>query len=164
MFIANMKNKKKGSIFLWSMFFVFLLSMSFMYLSVKIQTYIERENSLSETPSNIREEKLWEDTLYLKYGNEKIIEVTSPQQIYFEVLVGSVVEYSVFSWWMFLSSWIIKEWLSVNVDQKIALHNFWWITQLQMNVSNQSDIIQSNQYIKKIKKIWNAEYMYDIIK
>lgn len=148
-----MNKNKAWSILIWSIFLIWFLSFSFIYISIKIQNKISENINQSFSNSNSNTKKLFliPNDIWLKSDETINFSFNSSNTWALEVIIWWPIEYN---------SWYLYEWqkkIFNNLNWNFYIKNLWWITKIKFNFESLSWVVFP-YYIEKEKiDIWENE-------
>ncbi len=146
-----MQKNIKWSILIWSVFLIWFLSFSFLYISLKIQNQIVKSNT-QETP-NLTIKIIIPNEFVLKKDDIINFKFKENNSWNLEVIYGWPIEYN--SWYLLPAE---DKFLN-NLSWDFFIKNISWLTKIKFNLSTSSWVIFPYIIEKKYKNIWWASFL-----
>ena len=146
-----MQKNIKWSILIWSVFLIWFLSFSFLYISLKIQSQIVK-NSPKETQNLIT--KITIPNEFVLKKDEKInFKFKENNSWNLEIVYGWPIEYN--SWYLLPDE--SKDLNNLSWD--FFIKNISWLTKIKFNLSTSSLVVFPYIIEKKYKNIWWIDFL-----
>lgn len=171
------KTSNKWSILIWAIFLSLIISVTFISISTKINknlknysSFADQVNEQSEIKNIINSWNLtnkylesWDKIIFssanitsfwLKKWETKTSIIWVNSNITIQIKDGWPIKYK--NWY---NSWIILNAKLINVDSNnnLELTNLWWYSKIIMQSDSDQNTLNSQEFYKVIKQIWNKE-------
>ncbi len=172
------KRDKKWSILIWSIFLSLIISLSFVYVSTKVNQNIRLNNFLDQFFYKWVNNNIWENEYLL--ADQKMYTVKNEESIIFLFSWTTTLTWTlkIKSWWPIYYevkafSWItenplVYSWVISNINTttftgdltstynkaELNIKNMWWLTTFSIDSNNNFTWTWVLQKYKIIKEIW----------
>lgn len=154
-----MQKNIKWSILIWSVFLIWFLSFSFLYISLKIENQLTKNSQIQET---IHKNKIIIPNEFLLKKDEEIkFNFLENNSWNLEILYWGPIEYN--SWYLLPDQEIFVN----NLFWDFFIKNIAWLTKIKFNLSTSSWVTYPYVIEKKYNNIWwvdfleNSQFIYN---
>jgi len=168
------KTTLKASILIWSIFLSLIISVTFIWISTKINQNLNNNNDLNKNiqiqneiknklKSKNYSDKNFDNWYTLIFASQKNIKIwlKKDENIFINFPETSTWNISIINWWPIYYSWSIWTWIINNtydinsIYWMLNIKNLWWYTKIQLDSNN--NIQTQYQNYKIVKTIWNKK-------